>query len=104
MLIATINLRTDVETLIYGIPLMLMAGMTLAVVWTLVGMLFRGRAVRRGRGEHYRSRHDKAGNELPPMARGICQSCQQYSAAIYYLPGGERFCEDCYRPGRGVKR
>ena len=103
MLIAAINLQTDIETLIYGIPLMLLTGMTVAVLWALIRPLLRGGAIRRQQDRRYRAHHDKAGNRLPPVARGICQSCQQYAAAVYYLPSGDRFCKKCYKPGRGAK-
>jgi hypothetical protein len=102
-LTATI-IRTHIETIIYGIPLLLIAGLAAAVVWALVKPLFHRRDVRRGKAEHHRATHDGAGDRLPPVARGICQSCQQYSATVYYLPNGEKYCRDCYKPDKGAKR
>ena len=105
MLIGTINQQIDVETIVYGIPLMLLAGMTIGVVWTLVKALLRESGVAQAKDKRYLDTHDAAGDKLPPVARGVCQSCQQYAATVYYFPNGERICEDCYQPpGKGAKR
>jgi len=104
MLAETDSAGVNIETIVYGVPTILLAGMILAVLWALVRPLLRGDAVRRQKRRRYRAHHDRSGNPIPPVARGICQSCQQYAAAIYYLPSGERYCKKCYPPAKGAKR
>ena len=52
--------------------------------------------VRQAEREDYELKHDGDGRLLPPVGRGICESCEKQREKVYFLASGQRLCVDCY--------
>ena len=54
-------------------------------------------AVKRAERLDYQQKHRPDGSTLPPVARGICDSCATNSEKVYFLASGTRLCENCFQ-------
>ena len=64
--------------------------------YACIRSLIRQYRVRRARQQDYREKHRSDGTAYPPTCRGLCDNCQSYGEKLYFLPSGQRLCEECY--------
>lgn len=51
---------------------------------------------RQAREAYLRRTRRADGKTYPPRGGGICQQCGRVRKVVYFLPGGEMLCHDCY--------
>jgi len=80
--------------LLFALVILLVVGILLYAY--IRGQLWRA-SVKRAERLDYQQKHRPDGSALPPVARGICDSCATTSEKVYFLASGTRLCEKCFQ-------
>lgn len=92
--------RQNIRMLIGILTLVVFLGVALLVGWTTFRTWLSARREKQSFEQFERSRHDKAGQRLPPTGMGICTVCGKAGPGTFHLPDGNRMCSGCYEMQR----
>ncbi len=87
----------SVHLIIGAVVVGLLATVLVLAAWVLLRVLTWRAEVRRAQKHAARARLRDNGQPYPPADRGLCDVCARAFEKVYYLPSGQRMCEDCYR-------